>query len=79
MNMFILSKIFLVLTDPGTVVLLLLLIATLLIWLRPRAGKWLLADNRGILFHNFNAPRRQGNDCRIGRPISGHNLDNRAG
>lgn len=50
MNMFILSKIFLVLTDPGTVVLLLLLIATLLIWLRPRAGKWLLAVTVAFCF-----------------------------
>ena len=38
------------LTDPGTVVLLLLLIATLLIWLRPRAGKWLLAITVAFCF-----------------------------
>ena len=43
MNMFIISKIFLTLTDPGVVVLLLLIIATFLIWLRPKAGKLLLA------------------------------------
>lgn len=42
LHMFIISKIFLTLTDPGAVLLLLLIIATLLIWLRPRIGKWLL-------------------------------------
>jgi uncharacterized SAM-binding protein YcdF (DUF218 family) len=41
--MFIISKIFLTLSDPGVVVLLLLVIGTFLLWLRPIAGKWLLA------------------------------------
>ena len=41
--MFIISKIFSTLTDPGVVVLVLLVIGTCLLWLRPKAGKWLLA------------------------------------
>jgi uncharacterized SAM-binding protein YcdF (DUF218 family) len=43
LHMFIISKIFLTLTDPGVVVLVLLVIGTCLLWLRPKAGKWLLA------------------------------------
>jgi len=41
--MFLTSKIFLTLTDPGVVVLLLLIIGTSLLWQRPKAGKCLLA------------------------------------
>jgi uncharacterized SAM-binding protein YcdF (DUF218 family) len=41
--MFIISKIFLTLTNPGAIVLILLIIATGLVWLRPNVGKWLLA------------------------------------
>lgn len=41
--MFIISKIFLRLTDPGVVVLVMLVIGIYLLWLRPKAGKWLLA------------------------------------